>query len=92
MILMTFSVSINPKHNRETVFFTALYIVAVGEGGHKPCVQTFAADQFDEELPEEKIAKSSFFNWWYMGIVAGATVGLFFVIYLQVSKECLATL
>ncbi|PKI66567.1 hypothetical protein CRG98_013051 [Punica granatum] len=80
---MTFSVSIVPRHNREAVFFMALYILAIGEGGHKPCVQTFAADQFDEDLPEEKMAKSSFFNWWYMGIVVGATAGIFFVIYIQ---------
>ncbi|KAK4592238.1 hypothetical protein RGQ29_016667 [Quercus rubra] len=46
-------------------FFVALYILAVGEGGHKPCAQTFAADQFDHNLLEEKKAKSSFFNWWF---------------------------
>lgn len=87
MILMTFSVSVVPRHDRKAVFFTALYILAVGEGGHKPCVQTFAADQFNEDLPEEKMAKSSFFNWWYMGIVAGATAGIFFVVYLQVDEK-----
>ncbi|KAJ6326046.1 hypothetical protein OIU78_013190 [Salix suchowensis] len=52
-------------------------------GGHKPCVQTFAADQFDEEKPEEKAAKSSFFNWWYLGIVAGASSAVLLVIYIQ---------
>ncbi|KAK4774275.1 hypothetical protein SAY86_009210 [Trapa natans] len=83
MIVMTFSVSVVPRPDRKAVFFTALYILALGEGGHKPCIQTFAADQFNEELPEEKMAKSSFFNWWYMGIVAGATIAIFFVIYLQ---------
>ncbi|KAK8671351.1 hypothetical protein V6N13_037947 [Hibiscus sabdariffa] len=68
MVLLTLSVSVIPLHYREAVFFTALYILAIGEGGHKPCVQTFAADQFDENNPQEKAAKSSFFNWcWAAG-------------------------
>lgn len=65
------------------LFFVALYTVSVGEGGHKPCVQTFAADQFDEDLPAEKEAKSSFFNWWYLGIVVGATLAVLVVIYVE---------
>ncbi|KAG5227707.1 major facilitator superfamily protein [Salix suchowensis] len=83
MALLTVSVSVVPTHYREAVFFIALYILAVGEGGHKPCVQTFAADQFDEEKPEEKAAKSSFFNWWYLGIVVGASSAILVVIYIQ---------
>ncbi|OMO87185.1 Proton-dependent oligopeptide transporter family [Corchorus olitorius] len=83
MVLLSLSVSVIPEHSRKAVFFTALYILAIGEGGHKPCVQTFAADQFDENNPEEKAAKSSFFNWWYLGIVTGASVAIVVVIYLQ---------
>ncbi|EEF49564.1 Peptide transporter, putative [Ricinus communis] len=83
MVLLTLSVSVVPTHHREMAFFIALYILAIGEGGHKPCVQTFAADQFDEEKPEEKAAKSSFFNWWYLSIAVGATVAVFVVIYIQ---------
>ncbi|GAV75265.1 PTR2 domain-containing protein [Cephalotus follicularis] len=83
MVLMTLSVSVIPGHNRRAVFYTALYILAIGEGGHKPCVQTFAADQFDENNPKEKVAKSSFFNWWYLGIVFGASAAILVVIYLQ---------
>lgn len=77
------AVSIVSISSRSTVFFIALYILAAGEGGHKPCVQTFAADQFDENLPEEKAAKSSFFNWWYVGIVCGATAAVLVVIYVE---------
>ncbi|MFQ6646510.1 hypothetical protein Gotur_018965 [Gossypium turneri] len=83
MVLLSLSVSVIPMHSRKAVFFTALYVLAIGEGGHKPCVQTFAADQFDENNPEEKAAKSSFFNWWYLGIVTGASVAIVVVIYLQ---------
>ncbi|RVW27544.1 Protein NRT1/ PTR family 5.4 [Vitis vinifera] len=61
----------------------ALYIISIGEGGHKPCVQAFAADQFNDDMPQEKAAKSSFFNWWYSGIVSGASVSLLFVVYVQ---------
>ncbi|KAK9283125.1 hypothetical protein L1049_011356 [Liquidambar formosana] len=83
LILLTLSVSVVPLRHRRAVFFTALYILAVGEGGHKPCVQTFAADQFDDDTPEEKKAKSSFFNWWYLGIVFGAASAVLVVIYVQ---------
>ncbi|XP_057498792.1 protein NRT1/ PTR FAMILY 5.4-like [Actinidia eriantha] len=83
LILLTLSVTKIPFQHCQTVFFLALYILSVGEGGHKPCVQTFAADQFDEDLPEEKAAKSSFFNWWYLGIVVGATTAILVVIYVQ---------
>ena len=83
MIFLTLSVSVL-KH--KTLFFLALYVLSIGDGGHKPCVQTFAADQFDDDTPEEKDAKSSFFNWWYLGIVAGSCAAVFVVIYLQVIK------
>ena len=84
MGLLTLSVSVVSIDYRKTVFFLGLYVLAVGEGGHKPCVQTFAADQFDEDYPEEKAAKSSFFNWWYLGVIFGATTAILVVVYVQV--------
>ncbi|XVF82271.1 hypothetical protein PTKIN_Ptkin16aG0032600 [Pterospermum kingtungense] len=82
-VLLTLSVSVIPRHYREAVFYTALYIIAIGEGGHRPCVQAFAADQFDGNNPEERAAKSSFFNWWYLGIMSGASLAIAAVAYLQ---------
>ncbi|KAL0429175.1 UNVERIFIED_CONTAM: protein NRT1/ PTR FAMILY 5.4 [Sesamum radiatum] len=83
LVLLTVAVSAVPLPFQHVVFFIALYILSIGEGGHKPCVQTFAADQFDESIPEEKTAKSSFFNWWYVGIVCGATAAVLVVIYVE---------
>lgn len=72
-----------PENVSTPLFFWAIYITALGEGGHKPCVQTFAADQFDENTLEPRKAKSSFFNWWYLGIVVGATIAVLGVVYVE---------
>lgn len=84
MILLALSVSVVPLDHRKAIFFLALYIASLGGGGHKPNVQTFAADQFGEESLKEKKAKSSFFNWWFLGIEAGASVSIFTITYIQV--------
>ncbi|XP_010276617.1 PREDICTED: protein NRT1/ PTR FAMILY 5.4-like [Nelumbo nucifera] len=72
-----------PPEFRGQLFFFSLYIVSIGEAGHKPCVQAFGADQFNEEKPEERKAKSSFFNWWYFGTSGGAMTAMLIVIYVQ---------
>lgn len=68
---------------QKVLFFVSLYLVAIAESGHKPCVQAFGADQFDENDPEECIAKSSFFNWWYFCMCAGTLMTIQFLNYIQ---------
>ncbi|KAK1427595.1 hypothetical protein QVD17_16283 [Tagetes erecta] len=70
-------------HIQVIMFFTSLYLVAFAQGCHKPCVLAFGADQFDPSDPHECRAKSSFFNWWYFGMCAGPTVGIFVLSYIQ---------
>ncbi|XP_022718283.1 protein NRT1/ PTR FAMILY 5.10-like isoform X1 [Durio zibethinus] len=64
-------------------FNFSLYLVAIGQGGHKPCVQAFGADQFDGNDPKESIAKSSFFNWWYFTLSVGVNLSLVIIVYIQ---------
>ncbi|XP_038891003.1 protein NRT1/ PTR FAMILY 5.10-like [Benincasa hispida] len=65
------------------LFFSALYLVAFAQGGHKPCVQAFGCDQFDGEHPQEYIAKCSFFNWWYFATTLGSFIALIILSYIQ---------
>lgn len=63
-------------------FFISLYLIALGTGGHKPCIEAFGADQFDGDGKENK-HRSSFFNWWYFGQCSGALIALSIVLYIE---------
>ncbi|KAL1225822.1 Protein NRT1/ PTR FAMILY 5.15 [Cardamine amara subsp. amara] len=75
--------SAKPSFWVNILFFCSLYLVAIGQGGHKPCVQAFGADQFDAEDPKEVIARGSFFNWWFSSLSAGISLSIIVVAYVQ---------
>ncbi|XP_010272859.1 PREDICTED: protein NRT1/ PTR FAMILY 5.10-like [Nelumbo nucifera] len=64
-------------------FFGSLYLVALAQGGHKPCVQAFGADQFEGRNPEECKSKSSFFNWWVFGVCSSTFISVVVLSYIQ---------
>ncbi|XP_052171953.1 protein NRT1/ PTR FAMILY 5.6-like [Diospyros lotus] len=72
-----------PRKIHEVVFFIAIYLISVGTGGHKPALESFGADQFDEDHPEERRKKMSFFNWWNFGLCSGLLFGVTVIVYVQ---------
>ncbi|XP_024007823.1 protein NRT1/ PTR FAMILY 5.16 isoform X2 [Eutrema salsugineum] len=75
--------SARPSFWVNILFFCSLYLVAIGQGGHKPCVQAFGADQFDSADSKERISRGSFFNWWFLSLSAGITLSIVVVVYVQ---------
>ncbi|KAI4318968.1 hypothetical protein MLD38_032620 [Melastoma candidum] len=72
-----------PRKIHEVVFFLAIYLVSIGTGGHKPSLESFGADQFDEDHPEERKKKMSYFNWWNFGLCCGLLLGVTVIVYIQ---------
>ncbi|PIA60804.1 hypothetical protein AQUCO_00300374v1 [Aquilegia coerulea] len=73
----------NPKTFQTDLMFIALYLIALGTGGIKPCVSSFGADQFDDTDEDEKKKKSSYFNWFYVSINIGALIASSVLVYVQ---------
>jgi dipeptide/tripeptide permease len=77
---------LKPEHSphlHETLFFVGIYLVSVGTGGHKPALESFGADQFDDSHGTERIQKMSFFNWWNCALCAGVLLGVTVIVYAQ---------
>lgn len=73
----------HPTHTQSVVTFLALYLIALGTGGIKPCVSSYGADQFDDADEAEKNHKSSFFNWFYFSINIGALIASSVLVWVQ---------
>ncbi|KAI3458645.1 hypothetical protein Pfo_015308 [Paulownia fortunei] len=67
----------------EVVFFLALYLLSLATGGHKPCLESFGADQFDDDHYKERKQKMSFFNWWNFGLCCGLLLAATLIVYVQ---------
>ncbi|KAF2296155.1 hypothetical protein GH714_036405 [Hevea brasiliensis] len=73
----------NPRKIHEVVFFLAIYCVALGTEGYKPCLESFGADQFDGGHSEERKKKMSYFNWWNVATACGLILGVTIIIYAE---------
>ncbi|KAI3917874.1 hypothetical protein MKW98_000108 [Papaver atlanticum] len=73
----------SPTSYQLVFFYCSLYIMSIGRAGCNSCAQTFGADQFDGRDSEECKSKSSFFNWWFLGLIFGSGISHLTLNYIQ---------
>ncbi|CAG9558248.1 unnamed protein product [Danaus chrysippus] len=64
----------------------ALFLIAFGTGGIKPCVSAFGGDQF--KLPEQERYLGYFFSLFYFAINAGSLISTFLTPILRADVHC----
>ncbi|KAH7844621.1 hypothetical protein Vadar_030047 [Vaccinium darrowii] len=65
------------------ILYLALLLSSLGSGGIRPCVVTFAADQFDMSKSKVESRKWNFFNWYYFCTGVATLFALTVVVYIQ---------
>ncbi|KAL7613678.1 hypothetical protein Lser_V15G08762 [Lactuca serriola] len=85
LTMSQFIPSLKPSKGKvhEVVFFAGIYLLSLGSGGHKPSLESFGADQFDDDNLEERKGKMSFFNWWNAALCSGLLLAVTVLVYLQ---------
>ncbi|VAI90216.1 unnamed protein product [Triticum turgidum subsp. durum] len=92
MLIMTSSAALPfflPRSSDESggvhpaAVYLGLYLVALGTGGIKPYAAALGADQFDGADPKERVAKGSFFNWYYFSINIGSLLASTLLVWVQ---------
>ncbi|KAL6876450.1 hypothetical protein ACP4OV_013022 [Aristida adscensionis] len=79
-LLMGSAYNINIHH---VALYVGLYLVALGNGGIKPCTSAFGADQYDATDPVERVTKSSYFNWYNFAVNSGSVLSGILLIWVQ---------
>ncbi|KAI3743790.1 hypothetical protein L1987_56857 [Smallanthus sonchifolius] len=69
------------------IFNVSIYLIALGNGGAEPALATFGADQFDEEDPEEKQAKTTFLSYFYVALNLGSLISETILVYIETMGE-----
>lgn len=66
-----------------SVLYIALLLTSLGTGGIRPCVVTFAADQFDMSKLKTESRSWNFFNWYYFCMGVASLLAATVVVYIQ---------
>lgn len=66
-----------------SVLYIGLLLTSLGTGGIRPCVVTFAADQFDLSRAKTESRSWNFFNWYYFCMGMASLLAATVVVYIQ---------
>lgn len=65
------------------IFYLSIYLIALGNGAPEAALATFGSDQFDEDDPEEKQSKTSFFSYFYVALNLGSLLAETVLVYIE---------
>lgn len=71
------------KGYRASIFYVALYLVALGSGCLKPNIISHGADQFRKDDPTQYRKLSTFFNIAYLAFCMGELISLTLLVWVQ---------
>lgn len=74
---------VEAKGFKATIFFIALYLVALGSGCLKPNMISHGADQFGKDDPNQSKKLSTYFNTAYFSFCVGEFVALTALVWVQ---------
>ncbi|XP_028800427.1 protein NRT1/ PTR FAMILY 4.4-like [Neltuma alba] len=74
------------KGYKASIFFLALYLMALGSGCLKPNIISHGADQFRKEDPSQSRKLSTFFNIAYFAFCMGELIALTLLVWVQTNS------
>lgn len=69
------------------MFYTSMWLLALGMGGVRGSMTAFGADQFDEKNPAEAKSLASFFNWLLLSSTLGSVIGVTGVVWVSTQRD-----
>lgn len=71
---------------KAAMLFMGLYLVALGVGGIKGSLPPHGAEQFDENHPQGRKQRSTFFNYFVFCLACGALIAVTLVVWVEDNK------
>ncbi|XP_011086399.2 protein NRT1/ PTR FAMILY 4.6 isoform X2 [Sesamum indicum] len=68
---------------KAALLFLGLYLVALGVGGIKGSLPAHGAEQFDEDTPQGRKQRSTFFNYFVFALSCGALIAVTLVVWIE---------
>nr|CAB3478972.1 unnamed protein product [Digitaria exilis] len=75
----------SPSSSMLAFFYVALYLLALAQGFHRPCVEALGADQFVPSDGDQSAhaSRSSYFNWFHFSISWGYAIATAVLSYVE---------